>query len=208
VNEHIDLKDAFSSWKTNSKFSFCHFPFLLDPVTKNDLLRIETMCMMRHELQEAFFRAIFEGTIFPYLLLFVRRDYVVEDTIYQLATKEEGDYRKQLRVQFIGEEGVDEGGLQKEFFQLIIRNLFKPDYGMFCFDEVSRCCWFQPQPPSLDRPDDESLVEYRLLGVLIGLAIYNGVALDLHFPLALYKKLMDSPVVFSDLASLNPVRSS
>ena len=39
------------------------------------------------------------------------------------------DLRKQLRVEFYGEEGIDEGGLQKEFFQLIIEKLFDPMYG-------------------------------------------------------------------------------
>ena len=39
------------------------------------------------------------------------------------------DLRKQLRVEFNGEDGVDEGGLQKEFFQLLIEKLFDPMYG-------------------------------------------------------------------------------
>ena len=39
------------------------------------------------------------------------------------------DLRKQLRVEFDGEEGVDEGGLQKEFFQLIVEKLFDPMNG-------------------------------------------------------------------------------
>lgn len=39
------------------------------------------------------------------------------------------DLRKQLRVEFYGEEGIDEGGLQKEFFQLLIEKLFDPMYG-------------------------------------------------------------------------------
>ena len=30
------------------------------------------------------------------------------------------DLKKPLKVQFVGEEGIDEGGVQKEFFQLII----------------------------------------------------------------------------------------
>ena len=41
------------------------------------------------------------------------------------------DLRKQLRVDFRGEEGIDEGGLQKEFFQLIVEKLFDPMHGMF-----------------------------------------------------------------------------
>ena len=41
------------------------------------------------------------------------------------------DLKKQLRVQFIGEEGIDEGGVQKEFFQLCIKELFDPMYGTY-----------------------------------------------------------------------------
>ena len=39
------------------------------------------------------------------------------------------DLRKQLRIEFNGEEGVDEGGLQKEFFQLLVERLFDPRCG-------------------------------------------------------------------------------
>lgn len=39
------------------------------------------------------------------------------------------DLRKQLRVEFRGEEGIDEGGLQKEFFQLLVEKLFDPMNG-------------------------------------------------------------------------------
>ena len=35
-------------------------------------------------------------------------------------------------MEFYGEEGVDEGGLQKEFFQLLVEKLFDPLYGMLC----------------------------------------------------------------------------
>jgi hypothetical protein len=39
------------------------------------------------------------------------------------------DLKKQLFVEFEGEQGIDEGGLSKEFFQLVIEELFNPDYG-------------------------------------------------------------------------------
>jgi ubiquitin-protein ligase E3 A len=38
-----------------------------------------------------------------------------------------------VQVKFIGEEGVDEGGLQKEFFQLLVRECFNPEFGMFVY---------------------------------------------------------------------------
>lgn len=36
------------------------------------------------------------------------------------------DLKKPLKVQFVGEEGVDEGGVSKEFFQLIIKEILDP----------------------------------------------------------------------------------
>ena len=38
-----------------------------------------------------------------------------------------------LQVKFVGEEGVDEGGPQKEFFQLLVRECFNPEFGMFVY---------------------------------------------------------------------------
>lgn len=40
------------------------------------------------------------------------------------------DLKKQLVVEFEGEQGIDEGGVSKEFFQLIVEEIFNPDYGV------------------------------------------------------------------------------
>lgn len=40
-----------------------------------------------------------------------------------------GDLKKQLFVEFEGEQGIDEGGVSKEFFQLVVEEIFNPDYG-------------------------------------------------------------------------------
>jgi len=34
-----------------------------------------------------------------------------------------------LRIEFAGEEGVDAGGLKKEWFLLLVRELLDPRYG-------------------------------------------------------------------------------
>ena len=119
-----------------------------------------------------------------------------------MEARSSSDFKKQLRVQFIGEEAVDEGGVQKEFFQLVVREMFEPKYGMFSSDPNSRLCWFAPQRFGTD---PATLDEFKLTGLVIGLAIYNGVILNLNFPLAMYKKLLGKKVRFSDLKELNPV---
>lgn len=109
--------------------------------------------------------------------------------------------KKQLKVQFVGEEGVDEGGVQKEFFQLVVRELFDLKYGIFKQNDESHLYWFTHNPLQ----DDASIEELRLVGRLTGLAIFNGVILDFHFPLALYKKLMNVRVSFKDLEAYDPM---
>ena len=39
------------------------------------------------------------------------------------------DLKKQLYVEFEGEQGIDEGGVSKEFFQLVVEEIFNPDIG-------------------------------------------------------------------------------
>ncbi|KAG2213365.1 hypothetical protein INT47_009038 [Mucor saturninus] len=200
VNEQLEIKEDFPNFKDRKGFSFCDYPFMLNPAVKADVLKVESVFQMRHELQDAFFRALFQGVNSPYLVLEIRRDHIISDTLLQLEEKSIHDLKKQLRVQFLGEEGVDEGGVQKEFFQLIVREIFDSKYGMFTFNEESRLCWFSPNPVL----DDINIREYKLVGLLLGLAVYNSVILDLHFPLGLYKKLMDVDIGLPDLKRLDP----
>jgi E3 ubiquitin-protein ligase HECTD2 len=37
-------------------------------------------------------------------------------------------------------------------------------------------------------------INYELTGMLLGLAIYNSINLDLKFPLVVYRKLLDEPL--------------
>lgn len=52
------------------------------------------------------------------------------------------DIKKGLKIVFKGEEGVDVGGLRKEWFLLLVREVFGRDYGMFFYDEDLGYCYF------------------------------------------------------------------
>jgi E3 ubiquitin-protein ligase HERC3 len=45
---------------------------------------------------------------------------------------------------------------------------------------------------------------FHLIGITCGLAIYNSTVVDLHFPLALYKKLLNVKPSLEDLKELSP----
>eukprot|EP00126_Sphaerothecum_destruens_P006036 Sdes_comp19182_c0_seq1m9991 len=199
IIEQIELKEDFPLWKSKEGFSFCNYPFVLDASTKSEILRVENTVKMRHELQGAFFRSIFAGgPQNPYLSLKIRRDFLIRDAFTQLSRKPASDLQKQLRIQFMGEEGVDEGGVQKEFFQLIVREVFDAKYGMFTFDEDTRYYWFNPT--SLETEE-----EYELIGLIVGLAIYNSVILDLHFPMVVYKMLLGKKGTLEDMKDSHPM---
>ena len=88
--------------------------------------------------------------------------------------------------------GIDEGGLSKEFFQLIVEEIFNPDYGMFIHCPESHTYWFNPS-------SYESCAQFTLIGIVLGLAMYNSVILDLHLPSVIYRKLEGKKGVFEDL---------
>ncbi|XP_063466312.1 probable E3 ubiquitin-protein ligase HERC3 isoform X6 [Symphalangus syndactylus] len=107
------------------------------------------------------------------------------------------DAELQMQVIFDGEEAVDAGGVTKEFFLLLLKELLNPIYGMFTYYQDSNLLWFS----------DTCFVEhnwFHLIGITCGLAIYNSTVVDLHFPLALYKKLLNVKPGLEDLKELSP----
>ncbi|XP_020853826.1 putative E3 ubiquitin-protein ligase HERC4 isoform X3 [Phascolarctos cinereus] len=133
----------------------------------------------------------------PCLILVVRRENIVGDAMEVLRKTKNIDYKKPLKVIFVGEDAVDAGGVRKEFFLLIMRELLDPKYGMFRYYEDSRLIWFS------DKTFEDSDL-FHLIGVICGLAIYNFTIVDLHFPLALYKKLLKKKASLDDLKELMP----
>ena len=98
---------------------------------------------------------------------------------------------------FVDEEADDAGGVRKEFFMLLLREILDPKYGMFTFYEETNTIWFSDQTFETDEM-------YNLIGKLCGLAIYNTTIIDLPFPLALYKKLMKEKPTLKDMYNLSP----
>lgn len=57
------------------------------------------------------------------------RFFCVRLQLEMIAMENPADLKKQLYVEFEGEQGVDEGGVSKEFFQLVVEEIFNPDIG-------------------------------------------------------------------------------
>ena len=202
LNETIEMDRDYSAWKMSEKFSFMSHPFILNPATKAQALYYDNRVMMWRERRMNVFQSVMigGGAINPYLRLQVRRDHIIEDALVELEVvvlENPQDLKKQLVVEFDSEQGIDEGGLSKEFFQLIIEEIFNPDYGMFIHCSESHTYWFNPS-------SYESLAQFTLIGIVLGLAMYNSVILDLHLPSVIYKKLGGKKGNFEDLKEFKP----
>ena len=122
----------------------------------------------------------------PYLTLDIRRDSILTDAFNQLWRRQKRELLRPLKVRLgydEGEEGSDHGGVQQEFFRIVVAEALDPKYGAFKSDPVNHMTWFQPG-------SFEPLYKFELLGLLVSLAIYNGITLPITFPIALYKKLL------------------
>ncbi|XP_041822035.1 ubiquitin-protein ligase E3A [Chelmon rostratus] len=204
LNEVLEMDKDYTFFKveTENKFSFMTCPFILNAVTKNLGLYYDNRIRMYSERRITVLYSLVQGQqLNPYLRLKVRRDHIIDDALVRLemiAMENPADLKKQLYVEFEGEQGVDEGGVSKEFFQLVVEEIFNPDIGMFTYDERTKLFWFNPS-------SFENEGQYTLIGIVLGLAIYNNCILDVHFPMVVYRKLMGKKGTFRDLADANPV---
>lgn len=178
-----------------------NYSFILTPATKTLGLYFDNRIRMYSERRISFIQSVAGQPSNPYLRLKVRRDHIIDDALVELeviAMENPVDLKKQLVVEFVGEQGIDEGGVSKEFFQLVVEEIFNPDYAMFTFQSDSRTVWFNPT-------SFESDAQFTLIGIVLGLAIYNNIILAVNFPMVLYRKLMGKKGSFEDLQDWNPV---
>uniref|UniRef100_A0A7M4EYE5 Ubiquitin-protein ligase E3A n=1 Tax=Crocodylus porosus TaxID=8502 RepID=A0A7M4EYE5_CROPO len=203
LNDVLEMDKDYTFFKveTENKFSFMTCPFILNAVTKNLGLYYDNRIRMYSERRITVLYSLVQGQqLNPYLRLKVRRDHIIDDALVRLemiAMENPADLKKQLYVEFEGEQGVDEGGVSKEFFQLVVEEIFNPDIGMFTYDESTKLFWFNPS-------SFETEGQFTLIGIVLGLAIYNNCILDVHFPMVVYRKLMGKKGTFRDLADSHP----
>ncbi|KIK67399.1 hypothetical protein GYMLUDRAFT_37513 [Collybiopsis luxurians FD-317 M1] len=132
----------------------------------------------------------------------IRRARVFEDSFQQIMRKS-GDQIKygKLNIRFYEEEGVDAGGLTREWFQILARQMFDPNNALFqpcAADKLT----YQPNKNSWVNP--EHLSFFKFVGRVIGKAIYDGRLLDAYFARSLYRQLLGKPVDYKDVEWVDP----
>lgn len=130
----------------------------------------------------------------------VRRDHIFEDSYQEIMRQTPADLKKRLMIKFDGEEGLDYGGVSREFFFLLSHEMFNPFYCLFEYSAHDNYT-LQINPHSGINP--EHLNYFKFIGRVVGLAIFHRRFLDAFFIGAFYKMILRKKVVLNDMEGVD-----
>lgn len=130
----------------------------------------------------------------------VRRNHIFEDSYQEIMRQSPADLKKRLMIKFEGEEGLDYGGVSREFFFLLSHEMFNPFYCLFEYSAHDNYT-LQINPHSGVNP--EHLNYFKFIGRVVGLAIFHRRFLDGFFIGAFYKMILRKKVVLSDMEGVD-----
>lgn len=130
----------------------------------------------------------------------VRRDHIFEDSYQEIMRQTPDDLKKRLMIKFDGEEGLDYGGVSREFFFLLSHDMFNPFYCLFEYSSHDNYT-LQINPNSGINP--EHLNYFKFIGRVVGLGVFHRRFLDAFFVGALYKMMLHKKVVLQDMEGVD-----
>ncbi|EKM55866.1 uncharacterized protein PHACADRAFT_256774 [Phanerochaete carnosa HHB-10118-sp] len=130
----------------------------------------------------------------------VRRNHIFEDSYAEIMRQTPNDLKKRLMIKFDGEDGLDYGGLSREFFFLLSHEMFNPFYCLFEYSAHDNYT-LQINPASGVNP--EHLNYFKFIGRCLGLGIFHRRFLDAYFITAFYKMILRKKVTLTDLESVD-----
>lgn len=152
----------------------------------------------RHQLHR---RAIAPEAHVGTIQLNIRREHIFEDSYRLLMSKTADEVRfGKINVKFHGEDGVDAGGVTREWLMELSKEIFNPDYALFRTTAADRIT-YQPNRASAINPDH--LQYFKFVGRIIGKALFDNRLLDCYFTRSFYKHMLGIPVDFKDLEAVD-----
>lgn len=130
----------------------------------------------------------------------VRRNNIFEDSYAEIMRQPAADLKKRLMIKFDGEEGLDYGGVSREFFFLLSHEMFNPFYCLFEYSAHDNYT-LQINPHSGVNP--EHLNYFKFIGRVVGLAIFHRRFLDAFFIGAFYKMILRKKVALADMEGVD-----
>uniref|UniRef100_A0AAY4ETH2 E3 ubiquitin-protein ligase n=1 Tax=Denticeps clupeoides TaxID=299321 RepID=A0AAY4ETH2_9TELE len=136
-----------------------------------------------------------------HIKIHVSRKTLFEDSFQQIMSFHPQDLRRRLWIIFPGEEGLDYGGVAREWFFLLSHEVLNPMYCLFEYAGKDNYC-LQINPASSINPDH--LKYFRFIGRFIAMALFHGKFIDTGFSLPFYKRILNKQLALKDLESIDP----
>jgi hypothetical protein len=131
----------------------------------------------------------------------VGRQEVFEESYRQIVKMRPKDLRKRLMIKFKGEDGLDYGGVAREWLYLLSHEMLNPYYGLFLYSRED-IYTLQINPDSGINPDHLSY--FHFVGRIIGMAVFHGHNIDGGFAMPFYKMLLNKPINLDDIEGVDP----
>ncbi|XP_062856312.1 NEDD4-like E3 ubiquitin-protein ligase WWP2 isoform X2 [Trichomycterus rosablanca] len=148
------------------------------------------------------FRFLCHSNALPsHVKISVSRQTLFEDSFQQIMNMKPYDLRRRLYIIMRGEEGLDYGGIAREWFFLLSHEVLNPMYCLFEYAGKNNYC-LQINPASSINPDH--LTYFRFIGRFIAMALYHGKFIDTGFTLPFYKRMLNKKPTLKDLESIDP----
>uniref|UniRef100_A0A3Q3BZN2 E3 ubiquitin-protein ligase n=1 Tax=Haplochromis burtoni TaxID=8153 RepID=A0A3Q3BZN2_HAPBU len=120
----------------------------------------------------------------------LKRNAVLEDSYRRILSVKRPDLLKaRLWVEFDGEKGLDYGGVAREWFFLMSKEMFNPYYGLFEYSATDN--YTLQINPNSGLCNEDHLTYFKFIGRVAGMAVFHGKLLDDHFQLNVFFSFQD-----------------
>ncbi|XP_071539954.1 E3 ubiquitin-protein ligase Su(dx) isoform X2 [Panulirus ornatus] len=131
----------------------------------------------------------------------VTRQTLFEDSFHQVMRLPAYELRRRLFIIFRGEDGLDYGGVAREWFFQLSHEVLNPMYCLFEYANKNNYS-LQINPASEVNPDH--LTYFKFIGRFIAMALYHGKFIYSGFTMPFYKRMLNKKLTMKDLESIDP----
>jgi len=129
----------------------------------------------------------------------VSRENIFDDSLKIVNDAKPLELTRKLFIRFDGEEGLDYGGMSREWFLKLSQEIFSQQRGLFT--QQSKNQFYQISRFSQKIPEFRKL--FKFVGRAMGMAVYHGKLLYSRFSLPFYKALLGRSLEFDDLKEID-----
>merc|ERR1739844_649330 len=108
------------------------------------------------------------------------------------------EWKNRFYIVFEGEEGQDAGGLLREWYVIISREIFNPNYALFKTSSGDRVTY---TINDFSHINSNHLCYFKFVGRVIAKAIYDNKLLECYFTRSFYKHILAKAVKHQDMES-------